>query len=246
MNSEKREAVAALVRKIRRDGAAFGVDPDGVSEADYSWADEILALVEDGDPERGVMRCTCCGYSKSLSERCPQCQTLTMVPMARRRVEDGERTVAGDCVECGAPVYHRPGKPGEYDHRCVEDGEPVGYVVVRWVNDIATFVNDEPWPPENAEALCDKRNERMEGSGRVTYTVHPVGRAREGTRMSSDRLEYDPEVGVEYEVMGVVRGPERRQGERRVTPSNVTPPFRAEMRRTGNDRRKQGRAQEGE
>jgi len=25
---------------------------------------------------------------------------------------------AGDCTTCGGPVFHREGKPGEYDHEC--------------------------------------------------------------------------------------------------------------------------------
>jgi len=25
---------------------------------------------------------------------------------------------AGDCTTCGGPVFHRDGKPGEYDHEC--------------------------------------------------------------------------------------------------------------------------------
>jgi len=29
-----------------------------------------------------------------------------------------EATEAGNCIDCGGPVYNRPGKPGEYDHSC--------------------------------------------------------------------------------------------------------------------------------
>lgn len=32
--------------------------------------------------------------------------------------ETPERTEAGDCTFCGGKVYHRPGKPGEFDHQC--------------------------------------------------------------------------------------------------------------------------------
>lgn len=30
------------------------------------------------------------------------------------------KEVAGECAECGGPVFHRDGPPGEYDHECFE------------------------------------------------------------------------------------------------------------------------------
>ena len=32
--------------------------------------------------------------------------------------EQPERMEAGDCTFCGGKVYHRAGKPGEFDHEC--------------------------------------------------------------------------------------------------------------------------------
>ena len=55
--------------------------------------------------------------------------------------------------------------------------KPIGYVVVRWEHGKPVlWVNSEPWPYDNAKALCDRRNERLFDTV-FTYTFEPVGAA---------------------------------------------------------------------
>ncbi|MFA5380225.1 MAG: hypothetical protein WC455_30970 [Dehalococcoidia bacterium] len=43
-----------------------------------------------------------------------------------RKHDEAEAVKAGDCLNCGGPVYHRPGKPGEYDHMYEREAEASG------------------------------------------------------------------------------------------------------------------------
>jgi hypothetical protein len=39
-------------------------------------------------------------------------------PNASKETTAESDCYAGDCTTCGGPVFHREGKPGEYDHEC--------------------------------------------------------------------------------------------------------------------------------
>lgn len=44
--------------------------------------------------------------------KCAECERL------QKQLEQLQRLtgVAGNCVKCGGPIFHRPGHPGEFDH----------------------------------------------------------------------------------------------------------------------------------
>jgi hypothetical protein len=94
--------------------------------------DEVYAIHAGAD--RGVLRLSDCKAARAAlapvaePAKCSRCDGsgevqcgppsdgLIPCPKCAPVAEQPQR--AGDCADCGQPVYHRPGKPGEYDHAC--------------------------------------------------------------------------------------------------------------------------------
>lgn len=140
VKKERRDAISpeagALTAPVRLDEREFAGDPVVAWRAYHAACDERDAAVLTGIR---VARAICeylskfrkgtkVGAAMTASECAAECaeQLTRLLTMPREEWPDHARWAAsppvemraGDCNECGGPVFHRPFKPGEYDHDC--------------------------------------------------------------------------------------------------------------------------------
>jgi hypothetical protein len=111
-------------------------------EAEYpAKRDRLRALASEGPaaPCQHVLvaeeqKCRHGFFFGSTCEKCVAecagCRTMFAATEAQ-----GETPAAGTCLDCKGPVFHRPGKPGEFDHACAQgetDAAPEARDPKRW------------------------------------------------------------------------------------------------------------------
>ena len=84
---------------------------------------DLLAFDDSvtGVPERAACELECSEHARKYREGCQYCQA-NIVLCDKANVASETGCCAGECTTCGGPVFHRDGKPGEYDHECGKKG----------------------------------------------------------------------------------------------------------------------------
>ena len=98
---------------------------------------------------------------------------------------------AGNCSKCGGPVYHRPGKPGEYDHECAADDKMGPGEATCGPGTAKPTVPVDVQPPtpmsDERECVCDFARPQTEFHCAVHGTMSMRGRWASISRTNDER-----------------------------------------------------------
>ena len=118
-------------------------------------ADEMECTYGDNCPDFG-----------SRHGRCIGCKLRSALAAADKMGPEA----AGNCSKCGGPVYHRPGKPGEYDHECAADDK-----MGPGAESSIPRCDGGGVQPSAPAAPCEDYSPPLVADGTVPVTLRPAG-----------------------------------------------------------------------
>ena len=139
-------------------------------------ADEMECTYGDNCPDFG-----------SRHGRCIGCKLHRALAAADKMGPEA----AGNCSKCGGPVYHRPGKPGEYDHECAADDKMGPGEATCGPGTAKPTVPVDVQPPtpmsDERECVCDFARPQTEFHCAVHGTMSMRGRWASISRTNDER-----------------------------------------------------------